>query len=423
MKTKTIARALLLCLLFFGMVDAMGQCPVETVTIRSNSSNNVICGSGIIQLSSSSATGNQWYKNGVAIAGAVQSGFSATATGAYTDTVTDAPGCTVGSGPITIMAVDPGLSTPAIYPSSAVTLCMGDSLQLSSSLTAGNQWYRNGVPIVGDSGGSIEVSLAGSYTVQAGLSGCVSMSPPVVVTTGSAPDTPTITVEGANSLCLQHSILLLSSSDSNNSWFLNGGAIDSANGVGYTVTQPGAYTVVLNAGTHCAVSSAVTIIQSGLDSLKAIITPSAGVLYSDSANGNQWYLNDTLIAGATAKTYTPTVAGIYTLRVAGANGCVSDASAPDTVTAADLASTGATGSGSVQIFPNPVVVGVVTIVPPAGSTATIQVYDITGHLFWSRQGVTGPVMVDCSGWAKGVYAVLVMDELTRERKRGLVLKL
>ena len=420
MITKTIARAVLPFFLLCGTIRAMGQCPADTVTIRSNSSNNVICGTGIIQLTSSSATGNQWFKNGVAITGAVQQEFSATQSGSYTVTVADAPGCSVSSAPVAVTAVDAGLSTPAIYPSSAVTLCSGDSIQLSSSLTADNQWYRNGVELAGDSGESIEVSLAGSYTVQAGLSGCVSMSPPVVVTMASAAVVPTITVEGVNSLCIQHSILLLSSSDSNNTWYLNGAAIDSANGVAYTATQPGDYTVVLDSGTHCAVSSAVTIIRSGLDSLKAIITKSGGVLYSDSANGNQWYLNDTLIAGAMGKTYTPTVAGIYTLRVAAANGCVSDASAPDTVTAADLASAGA---GAVGIYPNPVVAGSVTIVPPAGAVSTIQVFDITGRVFWMGQGITGPVSVDCSGWAKGVYAVLVTDELTRERKRGMLLKL
>ena len=419
MKTKIIAWVLLPCLLLCRVDEAMGQCPADTVTIRSNSSNNVICGTGIIQLTSSSATGNQWFKNGVAITGAVQSSYSATQTGSYTVRVADAPGCSVSSAPVVVTAVDPGLSTPAIYPSSAVTLCSGDSIQLSSSLTADNQWYRNGVELAGDSGESIEVSLAGSYTVQAGLSGCVSMSPPVVVTMASAAVVPTITVEGVNSLCIQHSILLLSSSDSNNTWYLNGAAIDSANGVAYTATQPGDYTVVLDAGTHCADSSAVTIIRSGLDSLKAIITKSGGVLYSDSANGNQWYLNDTLIAGATGKTYTPVVVGIYTLRVA-VNGCVSDASAPDTVTAADLASAGA---GALAIYPNPVVVGVVTIVPPVGAQVTIQIFDITGREFWMGQGIRGPVSVDCSGWAKGVYAVLVTDELTRERKRGMLLKL
>lgn len=417
MKTKIIVLVLLACLPLCGMA----QCPAsDTVTIRSNSSRNVICGTGIIQLTSSSATGNQWFKNGVAILGAAQQGYSATQSGSYTVTVAFAPGCSAISAPVTVTAVDPGLSTPAIYPSSAVTLCSGDSIRLESSLTADNQWYRNGVELAGDSGESIEVSQAGSYTVQAGLSGCVSMSPPVVVTTASAAAAPTITVKGVNSLCIQHSILLLSSSDSNNSWYLNGVAIDSANGVGYTVTQPGDYTVVINAGTACAATSKVTTIRSGLDSLKAIITKTSGVLYSDSASGNQWYLNDTLIAGATGPHYTPTVAGIYTLRISTANGCVSDASAPDTVTAADLAAAGVPVLG---IYPNPVVVGSVTIVPPAGATVTIQIFDLTGREYWIRQGVTGPVIVDCSGWAKGVYAVLVTDELTRERKRAMLLKL
>jgi hypothetical protein len=399
-------------------VTPASGCSITIPTIRSNSTTNVICGTGSILLTSSGTTGNQWYKNGVAIGGATQQTFSATQAGSYTVTVADGSGCFASSGPVTVTAVDPGLSTPAIYPSTAVALCNGDSIQLNSSATANNQWYIDGVAVAGDTTESIKVKQAGSYTVEAGLSGCLSMSPPVLVSTIAAPAVPTITLEGVNSLCAEPSIPLLSSSDSNNTWYLNGKAIDSANGKAYTVTQPGDYTVVIAAGTSCAVSSAITTIHSGLDSLKAIITRKARVLYSDSATGNQWYLNDTLITGATDKSYTPTVAGIYTLRIH-AHGCYSAFSAPDTVTAADLGQEAAT---SVQLWPNPALT-TLNIVATSGTTVTIQLFDLLGNQLWARQGVTGPVTVDVSHWAKGPYVVLVTDEVTRQRTRKLFLRL
>jgi Secretion system C-terminal sorting domain len=402
-------------------VTPASGCSITVPAIQSNSTTNVICGTGSVGLRSPAATGNQWYKNGVAIAGATQQTFSATQAGSYTVTVADGSGCFASSGPVTVTAVDPGLSTPMIYPSSAVTLCHGDSIQLNSSATAGNQWFIDGAMIVGDSNESITVKQAGSYSVEAGLSGCVSMSPPVLVSTIGAAAVPTISIEGVNSLCVEHSIPLLSSADSNNTWYLNGTAIDSANGIAYTATQPGNYTVVVDAGTSCAASSAVTTINSGLDSLKAIITRAAGVLYSDSATGNQWYLNDTLITGATDKSYTATVAGIYTLRVF-AHGCYSEFSAPDTVTAADL---GQAGADSVKIFPNPAVstLTIVATTGSMGSTVTIQLFDLSGRQLLMLQGVTGPVTVDVSHWARGPYVVLVTDEGTKEKTRKLFLRL
>ena len=399
-------------------VTPASGCQISVPTIQSNSTTNVICGVGSVKLTSSGTTGNQWFKNGVAIAGAIQQTFSATQAGSYTVTVADGSGCFASSGPVTVTAVDPGLSSPVIYPSSAVSLCHGDSIQLNSSATANNQWFIDGVMIAGDSTESITVKQAGSYSVEAGLSGCLSMSPAVLVSTIAAAAVPTISLEGVNSLCVEHSIPLLSSADSNNTWYLNGTAIDSANGIAYTATQPGDYTVVVDAGTSCAVSSAVTTINSGLDSLKAIITRAGNVLYSDSATGNQWYLNDTLINGATNKSYPAKVAGIYTLRVY-AHGCYSDFSAPDTVTAADL---GQTGGDSVRIFPNPAVT-TLTIVATSGSTVTIQVFDLSGRQLLVLQGVTGPVTVDVSHWAKGPYVVLVTDEVTKEKVRKLFLRL
>src|SRR5205085_8888086 len=46
------------------------------------------CGSGSVLLTSSSASGNQWFSNGVAINGATGQTYTATATGSYTVVVT-----------------------------------------------------------------------------------------------------------------------------------------------------------------------------------------------------------------------------------------------------------------------------------------------------------------------------------------------
>ncbi|WP_299292050.1 S8 family serine peptidase [uncultured Mucilaginibacter sp.] len=56
---------------------------------------------------------------------------------------------------------------------------------------------------------------------------------------------------------------------------------------------------------------------------KPQITQNAATLTSNFANGNQWYLNNTLIQGATNQTYQPKVAGTYRVDVTTSAGCIS----------------------------------------------------------------------------------------------------
>lgn len=52
-----------------------------------------------------------------------------------------------------------------------------------------------------------------------------------------------------------------------------------------------------------------------------VISLSSNILSSTLASGNQWYVNDTLIAGATGQTYTATKAGVYKVVTTTAAGC------------------------------------------------------------------------------------------------------
>ncbi len=56
---------------------------------------------------------------------------------------------------------------------------------------------------------------------------------------------------------------------------------------------------------------------------KPLITQSNITLSSNFATGNQWYLNNVLIQGATSQTYQPKVSGVYRVDVTTATGCIS----------------------------------------------------------------------------------------------------
>ncbi|WP_198170193.1 S8 family serine peptidase [Mucilaginibacter arboris] len=56
---------------------------------------------------------------------------------------------------------------------------------------------------------------------------------------------------------------------------------------------------------------------------KPLITQNGVTLSSNFSNGNQWYLNNVLIEGATSQTYQPKVSGTYRVDVSTSAGCIS----------------------------------------------------------------------------------------------------
>jgi len=76
------------------------------------------------------------------------------------------------------------------------------------------------------------------------------------------------------------------------------------------------------------------------------ITQSGAVLTSSISSGNQWYLNGSIISGATASTYTATQSGSYTV-MATSNGCSSSLSSPMVLTVASVSITSDDANNSI----------------------------------------------------------------------------
>jgi hypothetical protein len=77
----------------------------------------------------------------------------------------------------------------------------------------------------------------------------------------------------------------------------------------------------------------------------AVITLANNILTSNSTRGNQWYLNDSLLAGQTSQVDTPSIAGIYFDIISDSSGCASTSNAIDFGTAG--------GGISMRVEPNP----------------------------------------------------------------------
>jgi hypothetical protein len=166
------------------------------------------------------ATGLQnkyvWKKNGTIVSNAIANYLSinsvtAKDTGTYQVIITNSKG-TVYSDIVKLTMNCPLITAPIITASKSTTLCLGDSLQLSSNNLGLNNWYKDGVSISLTTS-TLNIKQAGNYTnaiIQD--NGCIALSNNITVNYTS-PIVPIITRDSLNNLV---------SSTAKNSWYKDG---------------------------------------------------------------------------------------------------------------------------------------------------------------------------------------------------------
>lgn len=170
-------------------IDAGYYCNLATPSISASGAVSICNGTSVI-LTSSSATGNQWYLNGVAIPGAINQTYTVTASGTYTVVYTIGTCSSQVSNSIAVTVNT--ATTPSIAAPDGTNICIGGSIQLCPAVWgySNYQWYKNGVLIPAPTGTASCLTLtdvdAGSYTLAAqNGAGCWSnQSAATVITVG-----------------------------------------------------------------------------------------------------------------------------------------------------------------------------------------------------------------------------------------------
>jgi hypothetical protein len=196
--------------------------------VISASGTTAVCPGKTLVLNSSAATGNQWYKDGAAIAAASGNTYTASQAGIYTLITSNAAGCfsAVSAGISLSAAAAP--STPTITAAGATSFCNGNSVVLNSSAAASYQWFKDATAISGAAGASYTATTAGSYTIQvSAANGCTAVS---------AGTTVAITIPAAPSIS-QRADTLFSSSATGNQWYLNSSALAGATSQAYKLHE------------------------------------------------------------------------------------------------------------------------------------------------------------------------------------------
>jgi hypothetical protein len=399
------------------VTNAAGCATPNTVNVTINpippkptiSGTDFFCTGSFTTLTSSAASGNQWFENGFPISGATNQTYDVVEIADYTVQVT-VSGC---ASPMsdTLHVSNPTPHKPVVTPGGPTTFCAGGSVTLSSNSATGIKWYKDGNDlahqIAGANSQNYVATASGSYTCQLNNTGCLSeFSDPIVVTVNPLPATPTATPGGPTTFCAGGSVTLTSSAGSGNQWFLNGNPIGGATNTTYAATASGSYTVKTTDGNSCtsAASSAVVVTVNPLPATPTI-TPGgpttfcAGgsvTLTSSAGSGNQWFLNGNPIGGATNTTYVANASGSYTVKTTDGNSCTSNASAATVVT----------------VNPNPNATITAAASTPSGSTGNVASVANAGVGATYVWGITNGTITGGAGTSSITYTAGAAGTLT-----------
>ena len=364
------------------------------------------CQGGNVVLTSSATAGNQWYKDGLIIAGANSTAFQATAGGVYSATTTVGGSTSLASNTIVIT-----IATPA------QPVISSDGTNLISSSATGNQWYREGVAITGAVNQTYKPSDAATYTVNVTINGCAG---PLSAGYYFVP-APVITADPGTIICQGSSVVLTSSALTNNQWYQNFTAITGATSRTYQVSVSGVYTATTSFNNVASGPSNKITITSSVPQ-KPTITLSGAYLISSAAAGNQWYLDGSPIQGATDKFYKPLKSGYYS--VVTTEPGTSCSAVSDKVYFAITGIINIDNTHFVKLSPNPVINEMLLNYNLAGAIAVnLEIIDIQGHLCGNYNNLSDGSRLNLSGLASGVYLAKITDTKSKKNYNIKLIKL
>jgi hypothetical protein len=143
---------------------------------------------------------------------------------------------------------------------------------------------------------------------------------------------------------------------------------------------------------------------------KPVITRNETTLTSSSSTGNQWYLNNQPITGATQQTHICTQNGQYFVLVTNQYGCsaISESISITNVSIAERTD----GNASIAVYPNPTR-GQLIIDNGQLIMENVAVYDVVGRLVGAYPCGRPEITIDVSHLAKGMYFLKIGNKMVK----------
>ncbi len=171
---------------------------LPNATITSVGATTICAGSTVLLQAVRVATSHyQWYKNGIAIAGATNDIYAAGSTGYYTVKVTNVSGCSAVTTPALYIEV---VDRPYITTFTGTSICWGGRASLGVNITTSSsvsyQWQSAGVNIPGATSSTYVTYIGGSYSCVISVGGgCTITTLPVTIIVYPVPN-PIVVYDG-----------------------------------------------------------------------------------------------------------------------------------------------------------------------------------------------------------------------------------
>ncbi|MDU0372889.1 T9SS type A sorting domain-containing protein [Hymenobacter endophyticus] len=361
-----------------------------------------------------------------AATGTITPGTSTPGTYTVTNTVSASGGCAAVTATATVTITAPATASFSYAATAYCASATGTvTPTLAAGASAGTFSSTAGLTLNATTGAiTPATSTPGTYTVTntvAASGGCAAVTATATVTI-TAPATAGFSYANA-SYCtsVTGAVAPAFASGATAGTFSStaGLTLDAATGaITPSTSTPGTYTVTntVAASSGCAAATATFNVTINATPARPTVSVryngAVTTLTSSSAMGNQWYLNGTLIPGATGQDYVVNSAaqyGTYTVVVTSTAGCASLASTTQVVTTnlKPLAGT------SLTLYPNPTTDGLVTLKLAGYSKAVeLTVYNAIGQ---SVRTLTVPAgrleqPLDLSQLPTGVYVLKARTE-------------
>jgi len=344
----------------------------------------------------------QWVLDSIPVNGATDSVLFTTTPGTYYLIVTsDTSSCVYSTNPVNIMfSPQP---TPGITPTSDTSVCISSGnvvLKITGDTTWNYGYYLNGSyqnwPNWDPD--SIVYSIYDStyLFVVASNNGCIGYSDTILITAY-----PyffyEVLADPPSPYCDGDTVVLSTSFPSSAGYQWNTGSIDS---ITYAYSS-GNYNVTIIDSNGCNAGSGIMLTFNSPPPLP-VISQNGPELSSTTAFTMQWYLNGTMIPGATNNTYTPLINGNYTYEITDSAGCSSMSLTYNFTTALiDKKLT----AGEIFIYPQVTESDFEIFCPPATiiQSVELEIYSVTGENIFSKRLSDPITKITAIHFPNGIY--------------------
>ena len=377
--------------------------PVPTITASGPTD---ICVGSTVILSSSSTIGNQWYKDGVAIAGATAQAYTVNSSGSYSVTVTNANNCSSAAASATVVTVSAYPSVSPITGSSS--LCVGQQTTLANA-TSGGVWTSSNTAVatINNTTGQVTAIASGTTTISYTVTNAAGCSKAVTynITINALPSLSAI---AGNPILCVGAAATFSNATSGGTWSSSNTSVATINATTGQVTAIASGTTTISYSVTNTNNCSATVTQVVSVEAKPIISPIAcatnlctgsTAMATSATSGGTWSSSNTSVA--TIDAVTGQITGI------------SSGSTMISYTVTNASGCSATVTQVVSVIATPAVPTIATSGPTymcTGSSITLYSSSASGNQ-WYRDGVmiVGAIAQQYVTGNAGSYTVTVSN--------------